>query len=88
MLTDSGPHMPATENKAGQPETKSVGWRIPEPLRRRLNSHSEYLSVEKETPTEAMVAQWLEERVQIEERKRALETLGIDEKDLPRTSRK
>ena len=65
---------------------KSVGWKIPEPLRRRLNSHAEYLSVEKETPTEAMIAGWLEERVEIEERKRALRKLGIEEKDLPKRS--
>jgi hypothetical protein len=64
--------------------SKSVGWKIPEPLRRRLNSHSEYLSVVKETATEDMVADWLQERIEIEERKRALHTLGIEEKDLPR----
>jgi len=65
---------------------KSVGWKIPEPLRRRLNSHSEYLSADKETATEAMVAEWLQERIEIEERKRALRTLGIEEQDLPKKS--
>jgi DNA-directed RNA polymerase subunit H (RpoH/RPB5) len=62
---------------------KPVGWKIPEPLRRRLNSHSEYLSVKNDTPTEMMVAEWLGERIEIEERKRALRKLEIEEKDLP-----
>ena len=65
---------------------KPVGWKIPEPLRRRLNSHSEYLSVEKETTTDAMVTEWLEERIEIEERKRALRILGIDEKAISKRS--
>lgn len=70
------------------PEGKPVGWKIPEPLRRRLNSHAEYLSAEKEISVGVMVAPWLEERLQLEERKRALRTLGIDEKDLPKPSKK
>jgi len=71
-----------SENKS-----KQVSWRIPESLRHRLLSHAEYLSVEKEVSTEAMVGEWLAERLQIEERKRALSTLAIEEKDLPKRSR-
>jgi hypothetical protein len=69
---------------------KAVGWRIAEPLRHRLTSHAEHLSAEakKEVSTESMVAEWLEERLQAEERKRALKTLGITEDDLPKKARK
>ena len=74
--------MEKSENKS-----KQVSWRIPESLRHRLLSHAEYLSVEKEVSTEAMVGEWLAERLQIEERKRALSTLAIEEKDLPKRSR-
>jgi hypothetical protein len=63
-----------TENKS-----KQVSWRIPESLRHRLLSHAEYLSVEEVTTTEAMVGKWLEERLEIEEKFRALRTLGIAE---------
>jgi len=35
-----------------------------------------------------MVAEWLAERLQTEERKRALNTLGITEDDLPKKARK
>jgi hypothetical protein len=70
------------EKKTGQVKSKAVGWRIPEPLRRGLNSHAEYLSIENETPTDAMVALWLQERLRVEERARALRTLGIGEKEL------
>jgi hypothetical protein len=62
---------------------KRVGWYIPEPLRHGLNSHAEHLSVEKPTTTDEMVARWLEERLKIEDRKRALQRLGIHEDDLP-----
>jgi hypothetical protein len=79
--------MPASGKDEEQPKPKPVGWRIAESLRHRLTSHAEYLSVEKETSTEAMVAEWLDERLRIEERKRALQTLEIEEKDLPRRPR-
>jgi hypothetical protein len=69
--------------KDGEPKPKPVGWRIDEALRHRLTSHAEYLAAEKETTTEAMVAEWLEEKLKIEDRKRALRTLRIEEKDLP-----
>ena len=69
-------------------ETKPVGWKIPEALRRRLNSHVEYLSIENETSVGAMITPWLEERLLVEERKRALKTLGIAEGDLPKKARK
>ena len=65
-------------------KSKQVSWRIPESLRRRLNSHVEYLSIKEETDAEILVAQWLDERLQSEERKRALNTLGIEEQDLPK----
>jgi len=52
-------------------EKKGVAWYIPTPLRHWLNSHAEYLSaIGKETSTDAMVVEWLGERVKIEERKR------------------
>ena len=76
--------MPKSEKPPDNLEMKAVGWKIPEPLRRGLNSHSEYLSVENETSTDFMVAQWLEERLKIEDRARALRTLGLSEKDLPK----
>lgn len=68
--------------KGEQRKLKRTGWRIPEPLRHRLTSHAEYLAAETETTTEEMVAKWLEERLRVEERARALRTLGITEKDL------
>jgi hypothetical protein len=70
----------------GTPDDKSkqVSWRISESLRHRLISHAEYLSVEKETTTEAMVGEWLKERLDEEEKKRALQKLGIEEKDIPK----
>jgi hypothetical protein len=52
-------------------EKKGVAWYIPTPLRHWLNSHAEYLSaIGKETSTDAMVVEWLKERLKIEERKR------------------
>jgi hypothetical protein len=57
-------------------KSKQVSWRISEALRHRLLSHAEYLSVEKETTTESMVAEWLGERLKIEEMRRSLRTLG------------
>jgi hypothetical protein len=78
----------AKNGRGAEPEIKAVGWKVPEPLRRRLNSHAEYLSVEEETTVGTMIAPWLEERLKIEERKRALLTLGIEEKDLPKASHK
>jgi hypothetical protein len=78
-----------TSGKLGKERrSKATGWRIPEPLRHRLTSHAEYLSVEKETSTESMVAEWLEERLRVEERARALRTLEITEEDLPRKALK
>jgi hypothetical protein len=67
-------------------EKKGVAWYIPAPLRHGLNSHAEYLSIESEISTDAMVTKWLEERLKVEERVRALRTLEIEEKDLPRRS--
>ena len=71
-------------------KSRQVSWRIPESLRHGLTSHAAHLSkaAEKEITTEAMVAEWLEERLRIEERQRALETLGITEDDLPKKARK
>jgi hypothetical protein len=66
---------------------KHVSWRISERLRHRLTSHAEYLSVEEEMTTEAMIEKWLDERLRIEERKRALRTLALEEKDLPKRAR-
>jgi hypothetical protein len=73
-----------------RPKSKQVSWRIPEPLRHGLTSHAAHLSrgAEKEITTEAMVAEWLAERLQTEERKRALNTLGITEDDLPKKAQK
>lgn len=79
--------MPDEDKNPVLPKPKPVGWKIPESLRHRLNSHMEYLSVEKETSVGAMISPWLEERLLIEERKRALRTLEIEEKDLPKPSR-
>jgi hypothetical protein len=80
--------MPATgKDDAAQSKAKQVSWRISEALRHRLTSHAEYLSLETETDTETMVAEWLEERLAVEERKRSLRTLGIEEKDLPKRAR-
>lgn len=78
----------ADTGKTPEAEGKAVGWKIPEPLRRRLNSHAEYLSVEKEISVGAMVSPWLDERLQLEERKRALATLGIAEKDIHKNAKK
>ena len=70
------------------PKHKPTGWRIPEALRHLLTSHAEYLSAEgEEVTTENMVAEWLEDRLKVEDRKRALKTLGIAEKDLPPKAR-
>jgi hypothetical protein len=82
--------MATSDKNTELPDAKSVGWKIPEPLRRRLNSHAEYLSAEKgeEISTGAMVSPWLEERIQLEDRKRALKTLGITEESLPKKARK
>ena len=71
-------------NTSNDDQLKPVGWRILESLRHRVTSHAEYLASETQITTEAMVGQWLEERLEIEERKRALRKLGIEEKDLPR----
>jgi hypothetical protein len=76
------------DKNPGHPKPKPVGWKVPESLRHRLNSHAEYLSVEKETSVGAMISPWLEERLVVEERKRALRTLGIAEKDLPKKAQK
>jgi hypothetical protein len=76
-----------SSGKLGEKPT-ATGWRIPEPLRHRLTSHAEYLAVEKETSTESMVAEWLEERLRLEERARALRTLEITEEDLPKKALK
>jgi hypothetical protein len=52
-------------------EKKGVAWYIPPALRHWLNSHAEYLSaIGEETSTDAMVVEWLKERVKIEEKKR------------------
>jgi len=67
---------------------KNLGWKISEQLRRRLNSHAEYLSAPEETSTDEMIADWLETRLKIEERVRALQILGMEEKDLPKSARK
>jgi hypothetical protein len=67
---------------------KNLGWKISEQLRRRLNSHAEYLSATEETSTDEMIADWLETRLKIEERVRALQILGMEEKDLPKSARK
>jgi hypothetical protein len=80
-------HFLGTCPVGSDPKSKQVSWRIPESLRRRLNSHVEYLSIEEETDTEDMVTQWLEDRLAIEERARALRTLAIEEKDLPKRPR-
>ena len=60
----------------------NIAWTIPPELRHGLNSHAEYLSVENETATDEMVVVWLKERLAIEEKKRALKTLGLEENDL------
>lgn len=67
---------------------KPVGWKVPEKLRHRLNSHAEYLSAEQgeEVSVGTMITPWLEERIQMEERERALKTLELTEKDLPKPS--
>jgi hypothetical protein len=80
--------MPDDDKDPEKPERKSAGWKVPESLRHRLNSHMEHLSVEVETDVGAMITPWLEERISIEERKRALKTLGITEEDLPKKARK
>jgi hypothetical protein len=72
----------------GRAKSKQVSWRIPVALRHGLLSHAEHLSKEKETTTEKMVTQWLEERLKAEERARALRTLGITEEDLPKKAPK
>jgi len=52
-------------------EKKGVAWYIPAPLRHWLNSHAEYLSaIGDETSTDAMVVEWLTERIKIEEKNR------------------
>ena len=52
-------------------EKKGVAWYIPPTLRHWLNSHAEYLSaIGKETSTDAMVVDWLKERLKVEESKR------------------
>jgi len=52
-------------------EKKGVAWYIPPRLRHWLNSHAEYLSaIGKETSTDAMVVEWLKERLKLEESKR------------------
>ena len=80
----------ATEKDSLQAEGKPVGWRISEALRHRLNSHAEYLSATsgKETSVGEMISPWLDEKLRLEERARALSTLAIGEKDLPKQSRK
>ena|ERR1700722_12126418 len=58
-------------NQEDKKEKKGVAWYIPPALRHWLNSHSEYLSaIGKEISTDAMVVEWLIERVKIEEKKR------------------
>src|SRR5947209_8012110 len=58
--------------RAGKKEKKGVAWYIPAPLRHWLNSHAEYLSAigKQEISTDAMVVEWLKEKVKIEEAKR------------------
>ena len=70
--------------KADEHPKRPTGWRISEELRHRLTSHAEYLSAEagREITTESMVGGWLEERFRVEDRKRALKTLGITEEYL------
>ena len=52
-------------------DKKGVAWYIPTPLRHWLNSHAEYLSaIGEETSTDAMVVEWLKERLKVEEKKR------------------
>lgn len=79
---------PDPEQNSDTPKPKATGWRISERLRHLLTSHAEYLSAEegKDVSTESMVAEWLEERLRTEERKRALKTLGLKEKDVPKSS--
>jgi hypothetical protein len=61
----------ADPKKAAKKEQKGVAWYIPAPLRHWLNSHAEYLSaIGEEISTDAMVVEWLTERVQAEEKKR------------------
>lgn len=48
-----------------------MAWYIPAPLRHWLNSHAEYLSaIGDEISTDAMVVEWLIERLKVEEKKR------------------
>ena len=70
------------------PKKVQAGWKIPESLRRRLNSHAEYLSsVDKPIRTEEMIAPWLQDRLVVEEKKRALRTLEIEESDLTKIAK-
>lgn len=58
-------------NPQDKKEKKGVAWYIPPALRHWLNSHAEYLSaIGEETSTDAMVVEWLKERVTFEEKKR------------------
>jgi len=59
------------ETPKDKKEKKGVAWYIPPALRHWLNSHAEYLSaIGPEISTDAMVVEWLKERVKIEEKKR------------------
>jgi hypothetical protein len=59
-------------NPKDKKEKKGVAWYIPPALRHWLNSHASYRSaIEKEEiSTDAMVVEWLIERVKIEEKNR------------------
>ena len=71
-------------NPENKKEKKGVAWYIPPALRHWLNSHAEYLSaIGEETSTDAMVVEWLRERVRIEEKKRDARKLerAVEAKD-------
>lgn len=71
-FTFAMPRRAKTKTKAqATKEKKGVAWYIPPRLRHWLNSHAEYLSaIGPEMSTDAMVVQWLKERVRTEEKKR------------------
>jgi len=83
---DSGGKRDESPTPEEPKKPKAAGWRISEDLRHLLTSHAEYLSAKfhKEVSTENMVAEWLDDRLKIEDRKRALETLHVKEQDLPK----
>ena len=89
-MADSDKAEKSSKTKTEKSEPKATGWKISEGLRQLLNSHAEYIAAEekKKTDVSAMVEKWLEERLRQEERKRALRTLGIEEKDLSKRGHK